>query len=246
MKSLDNPKVLIVDDEKLARQKIRRFLEGSNVNPLVEEAVNGLEALSKISSTKPDIVFLDIQMPGLSGFEVLQHLEERSFKLIFQTAYDEYAIQAFEENACDYLLKPFTRERFQRSFERAMTSLGVQRELSHLERRLVENKKFLEKIAVKQGSKFKIINLNDVICFISQDHYTCAYVGSSEYICDPSLSHLEGRLPPDVFLRLHRNNIVKVSEIKSVMGGENMTAELSNGLKLPVSRNNRKRLKELL
>lgn len=235
-------KILIVDDEKLARQRILRFLRESKTEATIEEAENGITAIDKIKAFSPDIVFLDIQMPGLTGFDVLQQIETRNFQLVFQTAYDEFAIQAFEENACDYLLKPFDLERFQKTLKRVLHHKLKSEAVTNVEKKLG----YLERILIRQASKTKIIPVTEIDYFVSRDHYTCIYSGKSELICDLSLNFLEERLDPKKFVRTHRNSIVATEQIKSVGDTANPEVLLNCGATLSLSRRNRKTVLELL
>lgn len=242
---MSGKKILVVDDESLARDRIRRFFDELNMEVEIEEAHDGIQALEKLESLKSDIVFLDVQMPGLTGFEVLQQIEDRSFHLIFQTAYDEYAMKAFEENACDYLLKPFSMDRFKKAIDKVLNLQAQNEVLKKLEHEVHRKQGFLDRIAVKQSGKMKIVDVGSVDCFVSRDHYTCIYSGSSELISDLSLSWLEERVDSNKFVRCHRNNIVAVNQIKSVGGTNDSEIELKNGMKLPLSRNNRRRVLDL-
>ena len=240
-------KVLIVDDEALARQRIRRMLEELKFPCEMQDAENGLAALDKIESFGPDIVFLDVQMPGLDGFAVLQQIERRNFSVIFQTAYDEYAIKAFDENACDYLLKPFTIERFKKALDRASGIIGTSeaersKSLADLETSVRRDLGWLDKVTARQAGKLRLIALKDVICFISRDHYTCVHTGASEQIIEHSLTWLEERLNPANFVRTHRSSIVALAHIQSIGDTADSTIELSEGLTAPLSRANRPRL----
>lgn len=233
-------KILVVDDELQARSRIVRYLQEISFHGEVVQAENGLIALDYLTNGEFDLVYLDIQMPGLNGFEVLQHFENRNFLIIFQTAFDDFALEAFEVSACDYLLKPFTKERFEKSFLKASKAVDANQNLNKLEERLYDQKQFLENLAVKQKNQTKIINLNTIDCFVSQDHYTIIYSGGNEYIIDLSLSWLEKRIDKNKFIRCHRNNIVAISKIKSIGDTQNSFIELLCGIKLPLSRNNRK------
>jgi two-component system LytT family response regulator len=245
-----NPKrILIVDDEELARRRIARYLTQSEQAFVIQEAESGIEAVEIISSFKPDIVFLDVEMPGLSGFEALKQLPERSFQIVFQTAYDEFAVRAFEEQACDYLLKPFTSERFLQALTNALARVVSEERLKALEAKMSEREGYLRKFVVKQGSRLRLVEEQAIACFVSRDHYTCVYFeGLREGITELSLSNLLERLDPRVFRQLHRNNIVRLEALVSLSlsrhGG--MEAELDNGLRLPVSRNNRRLARELV
>jgi two-component system LytT family response regulator len=241
MSQLEVLDVLIIDDEKLARQKIARFLAERPESFSIREAANGLEAKRLIAERAPLLILLDVEMPGLSGLELLAQLEERPFKVVFQTAFADFALRAFEENACDYLLKPFPAERFNQAIDRALRAADSERRLRNLERRSGQS---LERLVVKQGSRMQIVNVADIECFVSRDHYTCIHTRQGEYVCDLSLSHLEERLDGRIFQRLHRSNIVRLAAVQAITRGENMSVRLSGGLELPVSRNNRARLKE--
>lgn len=245
MKPKSINKILIVDDETHARNRILRFLNELAFAGTIVQAENGLKAIEQIRSNDFDLVFLDIQMPGLTGFEVLQQFDKRNFVVIFQTAFDEFAIQAFDTNACDYLLKPFSRDRFEKAFIKASKSVEIIQKLNDLENTLNAKSMYLENLAVKQKGKTKIVNLNKVDCFTSQDHYTIIHADGIELISDLSLTWLEQRINPNRFVRCHRNNIVAVSQIKSVGDTQNSVVELLSGLKLPLSRNNRKGVIEL-
>ncbi|MBI3651446.1 MAG: response regulator [Acidobacteria bacterium] len=239
--------ILIVDDEELARQRIRRYLRQNAIAFTIEEAESGIAAIEKILAQPPDIIFLDVEMPGLSGFETLQQLPERNFQIVFQTAYDEFAVRAFEEQACDYLLKPFTLERFQQALTNALTRVANEEKLQALEARFAERAGPLQKFVVKQGARLRLIEESEVVCFVSRDHYTLAYFDDRrEGISELSLSQLQTRLDPALFKQLHRNNIVNVEAMIAVSltrsGG--MEVELRNGMRLPVSRRHRQWLRQ--
>ncbi len=232
-------RILIVDDERLARQRVARFIRDRNENHVLAEASHGLDALGKIPLFLPDIIFLDIAMPGMSGFDLLYQLEERPFVLVFQTAFDKFALQAFEENACDYLLKPFPRERFNKALDRALARSPNGTELGGVESQVLEKQTYLTKIAVRHRNQLKIVNDAEIFAFVSRDHYTFVCTESTEYLCELSLAHLAKRLSPERFKQVHRNAIVRLDAIQSVSLGEAMAVHLGNGLALPVSRSNR-------
>lgn len=242
-------RILIVDDEPLALQKLSRYLSKSGHEFTVQEANNGVAAIEAIENFKPDIIFLDIQMPGLSGFEVLQQFAERPFLVVFQTAFDEFAIQAFEEHACDYLLKPFTFDRFQKALSNVLARTIDQERLQALEEKLASKEGYLQRLTVKHGSQIKILSTQQIACFISKNHYTCVYFdGKNEAITELSLSYLIKRLDPVKFKQFHRNNIAQVSAISGLSTtreGE-MFIDLINGMKLPISRSNRSIAKKLI
>lgn len=229
-------KILVVDDEELARQKIARYVREIDETAAIKEASNGLEAIAAVKDFDPDILFLDIQMPGLNGFEVLDHLVERRFAVIFQTAFDEFAIKAFEENACDYLLKPFARERFAKAFERARRD-GTQRQAElGLLKAVTASRRFLEHLFVDDRGVRILIDVDAVDALVSRDHYTCIHAASKEYLLDQSLQRLEERLNPEAFIRVHRAAVVRVAAIRAMTKGDEPVIELHSGVSVSVSR----------
>jgi two-component system LytT family response regulator len=241
-------RIVIVDDEELARQRLTRYLQQAEGEFIIEEAVSGLDAVEKILAFKPDIIFLDVEMPGLSGFEVLQQLPQRPFQIVFQTAFDEFAVRAFEEQACDYLLKPFTLERFRQALANALTRVANEERLRALEAKLSQRNGCLQKLVVKLGGRLRVVEIRDIVCFVSRDHYTCVYFeGLREGITELSLSNLLARLDPEGFRQLHRNNIVRVNAVVALALIRNgrMEVELKNGMRLPVSRSHHQQAREL-
>lgn len=239
-------KIHIVDDEKMARDRIKRFLKNYSQASEVSESENGLQALEQIKVLKPDILFLDIQMPQMTGFEVLYQIPERSFQVIFQTAYDEFAVKAFEVNACDYLLKPFTEERLFHSLAKAITAKSQQDQIRQLEKHLEASQVYLKNLVSKTGGQSKILRVEDILSFKSEDHYTFAVTETSEFIVDLSLQQLEEKLDPAQFIRTHRSHIVKLASIVKVGGVADSKVSLVNGFTAPLSRENRKKVLEKL
>lgn len=222
-------RVLVVDDEPLARARIRRFLVDKDERLEIVEAETGDRAVELIATFSPDVVFLDVSMPGMDGFEVLSRVTKRDFAVVFQTAYDEYAVKAFEENACDYLLKPFTAERFHRALDRALGVTGQTQ----------------GKIVVKYRFGLKAIDLDAIDYFISRDHYTHAATGGHEFLCEPSIAELEAKLPSERFFRVHRHCIVRLGAVSSVARGESLSITLKSGSVFPVARTRRKAFLEV-
>lgn len=238
-----------MDDEPLARQRLRRYLTQASEVFEIAEAESGLQAVELIQTFRPDIIFLDVEMPGFTGFEVLAQVNERDFQIIFQTAYDEFAIRAFEEHACDYLLKPFTPERFRQALSRALSRVADEGRLRALEAEFARRDGYLRRLTVRQGGQLRVVDERDIACFVSRDHYTCVYFNDArEAICDLSLAHLAERLDPANFRQLHRNNIARVSAVVSLTLSrtDGMTVELTNGMKLAVSRSNRRTARDLI
>lgn len=241
-------KVLIVDDENLSRKKIRRFLEERGPQFQITEAENGLQALNMIEQESPDIVFLDIEMPEMNGMDLLHSLPRPSFRLVFQTAYSEYAVQAFEKNAIDYLLKPFNQDRFNQALEKCLKKPSNQlvRDLDHLKESFSEKSIYLSKVVVKRGTKNTLIDIDKVIYFRSENHYTYICTEAFEYIHNEPLKDLITKLDPKIFQQVHRNAIINLSHVKEVIEGDNMQAVMSNQQKLQVSRSHRKLVKDLV
>lgn len=249
-------RILIVDDEALARQRVARYVRQFGQEFLIQEAESGLQAVEVIQTFRPDVIFLDIEMPGLNGLEVLQQFEARPFHIIFQTAYDQFAIRAFEEHACDYLLKPFTAERLHQALRRALERVADEARLQALEAQLAARRgqpRHLQKLTVKQGLRLRVVPIQDIFCFISRDHYTCVYfaeesAATCEGISDLSLAKLAERLDPEEFRPLHRNNIVRASAIVSLFRSKEgeLSVMLVNGMRLPVSRSRQREAKELV
>lgn len=239
-------KILIVDDEKIARDRMHRFLNSYSEPLEIIEATNGPEAIAAILEGKPDIVLLDIQMPEMTGFDVLYQIELRNFQVIFQTAYDEFAIKAFEVNACDYLLKPYPEEKFHAALKKALLAQDQQLKLQHLENHLKQSKKFIKTLTTKVGSQTKIIDIQAIQYFKSEDHYTFAVTNENEFInefiIDLSLNSLEEKLNPDDFVRCHRNCLVRFALIEKIGGADAPTIFLKGGAELLVSRENRKKI----
>lgn len=238
-------KILIVDDEQLSRAKIKRFLEDRSENFTLFEASNGLQALDIIEREEPEIVFLDIEMPEMNGMDLVQAVGNPKFHLIFQTAYSEFAVEAFEKNALDYLLKPFNKERFDQALEKALTpGSNQEKQLTSLTETLSKDDVFLSKVVVKRGMKNTLIPIEDVYWFKSENHYTYVCTADFEYIYSEPLKDLVARLDPKRFMQVHRNAIVNTRFIKDIIQGDNMRLVLDNGAEVQVSRSNKRVIKE--
>ena len=245
------PRFLVVDDEELARTRILQFLSQHYDPATLAEAEDGFDAIEKIKSHQPSIVFLDIEMPELNGFEVLRNIENRNFVVIFQTAFDEFAVKAFEVNACDYLLKPFDDQRLEQAIAKAKERLAASSDSPKQEDQLIDGyladaQRYLDRFLVKVGNRTKVIMADEIRYFTSESHVTRIFLENIDYAYSNSLTHIEKQIDPRQFLRLHRNNIVKLDQIKTVHHGPNTTVELRDGTKLPVSRERKSRLKQVL
>jgi two-component system LytT family response regulator len=246
-------RAVIVDDEELARFLLREYLTQAGGVEVIAECANGFEAVKAISERKPDLVFLDVQMPKLDGFEVLE-LIDPSVAVIYVTAYDQYAMRAFDAHAVDYLLKPFSQERFKKALERARQRLGepapVTPRISATElsaaARPPEQK--LERIVVKDGAKVHIIPIDKLDYVEAQDDYVALRSEKKNYLKQQTISSVETQLDPKKFVRIHRSYIVNLERIARIepYTKDSRVAVLTDGTQLPVSRSGHVRLKELL
>jgi DNA-binding LytR/AlgR family response regulator len=213
-------KVLIVDDEAPARERLKGFLAHNEAIELIGEAEDGIQAVEMIEEKHPDLVLLDIQMPRLDGFGVIRILKNPPL-VIFVTAYDEYAIQAFEVNALDYLLKPFTRVRLERAMEKASRELEKKTDFnSHLDglfKTLTEQKHYLERIAVRSQNKILVIDVNDIDTLSAESGQISLMVNDKHYSTGYTLNELENGLNPEKFFRAHRSAIVNLTKIKEII-----------------------------
>ena len=211
-------KVLIVDDESPSRDLIREYLSDYKNLIVIGECNNGVDGLKLINEFTPDLVFLDIQMPGMTGFQVLEHLEEVP-QIIFSTAYDQYALEAFEVNATDYLLKPYTRQRFEKALEKVQ---GNEENYMDQLRRLAESlqpevpKSFTPKLFVQTGNKLKALNTEEIIWLEADKDYTWLVTAEKRYLSSYGLGQLEEKLDPETFLRVHRSSVININYIQEI------------------------------
>jgi len=264
-------RTLIVDDEPLAREGIRLLLEAGEDIELLGEASNGLQAIELIEKLQPDLVLLDVQMPGMTGIDVLQALDlQRMPEVIFVTAYDQYALRAFEHHALDYLLKPFDDDRFLAALETARKRLR-ERDADRLGKRLValledfgatglldqaaaaepaveEASAGSERLTVKSGGRVYFLKIAEIDWIEAADYYVKLHVGEKEHLLRESMAKLENRLDTKQFLRIHRSSIVNLDRVKMLQSGRGneYTVVLQDGTKLTLSRSRREQLNEML
>lgn len=243
-------KAIIIEDEQPARDLIKHYLTGRNEIEIAGEFSDGFTGLKAIQEIKPDLVFLDIQMPKLTGFELLELLDEMPH-IIFTTAYDQFAIKAFELNAVDYLLKPYSKERFNQALNKAFEHLkqaSPGKELKKLANHVAENREILDRIVVKTGSKIKVIPVDSILYIESQDDYVMIYVPDGKFLKQQTMKYFEQFLDPTKFVRIHRSYLVNISTIKQLELYEKNSylAMLSNGAKLKVSDTGYKLLKGMM
>jgi two-component system LytT family response regulator len=248
-------RVLLVDDEPLARRMIREMLKDDEEVQIIGECVNGLEAVEAIKTHSPDLLFLDVQMPVMCGFEVLEALaSEQMPQVIFVTAYDQYAVRAFDVHAVDYLLKPFDSERFVTALSRAKEHISGQRngELDqHILALLDELKaesKYLERLIVKNGGRVSFLDVDDIDWIEAEGNYVSIHIGKKAHLLRETFSHLEAQLDPKKFRRIHRSAIVRlerIQELQPLFHGEYRVI-LNCGAQLTLSRNYRDNLQAIL
>jgi two-component system LytT family response regulator len=240
---------MIVDDEDLARDIVREYLASYPGFEIVGESSNGFDAVQAISELQPDLLFLDVQMPKLNGFEVLSLLDVRP-KIIFVTAYDSYAIKAFEVNAVDYLLKPFSRERFGQALMRVT---GTDAAAAHDDiDTLIRSNRLpaapVERILVRDGTRVHVIPAESVDHIEAQDDYVTIYAAGKKYLKLERLSDLETSLDNRRFVRIHRSHLVNIERLVRLetYAKDSRIVILTDGTKLPVSRSGYEKLKGLL
>jgi len=259
-------RTLIVDDEPMARRTLRDLLQADPDVEIIGECSNGLEAVAFINSQPPDLLFLDIQMPGLNGFEALAQTEPGSIPaIIFVTAFDQYALKAFEVHALDYLLKPFNDKRFAEALRQAKSHIEL-KEINQISRSLLNllgtqagnepaaalstasTKTFLTRFMIKADGRVVFIKASDVDWIAADDYFIKLHVRGRTHLLRMSLNELEEKLDPKAFLRIHRSSIVNfdsVRELQQTPSGEYVVV-LKNGTELKLSRGRRERLEQLL
>lgn len=243
-------KAVIIDDEKLGRDIIKNYLGGFDQIELAAECSNGFEGIKAINELKPDMIFLDIQMPKINGFEMLEIIEEPPM-IIFTTAFDQYALKAFEVNATDYLMKPFSLERFTEAVNKVLSRIERQEKYSAKAEALIkthdEREGYLDRVVVKTNQKITIIPIDDIVYLESQDDYVMMHTPQGKFLKQKTMKFFEEHLNPNEFVRIHRTNIVKLKSIKQIELFEKETYRviLHTGEKLPVSKTGYQRLKEI-
>jgi len=245
--------VIIVDDELLARAVLREYLETEAGVEIVGECANGFEAVKAIAELAPDLVFLDIQMPKLDGFEVVELAGAKS-QYVFVTAYDQFALRAFEVHALDYLLKPFTRERLGQALAHARERIGspragaAAREAVAAAAEAAQRRVPLERILIRDGARVQVIPAASIDYIEAQDDYVQVVAGGKPWLKSQRLSELEEQLDPGAFLRVHRSYILSLAAIERIdaVGRDSHCAVLRGGARIPVSRSGYQKLRELM
>jgi two-component system, LytTR family, response regulator len=242
-------RTIIVEDEELARQLMKSFLNESDKIEIIAECENGFEGVKMINELKPDLVFLDIQMPKITGFELLELLEHKP-QIIFATAYDQFAIKAFEYNAADYLLKPYSKDRLIEAVDKVFERIQKDGSGSDVAERVGNYPKegFLDRVVVKDRHKIHIIPVDHIRYVESMDDYVMIYTTEGRHMKQKTMHYFEDTLNPKEFVRIHRSYIVKVSEINEIQQyeKESYIVILHDKTKLKVSKTGYKNLKDVL
>ncbi|MGE5420821.1 MAG: LytR/AlgR family response regulator transcription factor [Chloroflexota bacterium] len=247
-----NPvRIVIIDDEAPAREIIKHYLTETEGIEIIAECSDGFSGLKTISALKPDLVFLDIQMPRLTGIELVEVMTEKP-QIIFTTAYDQYAIRAFELNAVDYLMKPYQKRRFLEAVKKAIdkihSGIGNAMPASALLAKKPEPEAPINRFVVRKGNAINLIPVEQVRYIEAQDDYVMIYHSEGKALKQETMKYCEDNLPPKDFVRVHRSFIINVSQIRKIepYGKDNHVAVLNSGDKIPVSRSGYQQLKEEL
>jgi len=247
-------RTLIVDDEQLARERLLSLLEGDPDIEIIGECSSGKEAIVAIKTESPDLVFLDVQMPEGDGFDVLESIDFHTMPIVvFVTAYDQYAIRAFDVHALDYLLKPFDQARFEQALVRAKSEVvlrnntNVNQKLLSMLEHIESHKKELDRILVKSSGKVFFLKFGEIDWVESAGNYVKLHIGSESHLLRETMSEMERKLGNEKFVRIHRTVIVNLDRIKELQpwfNGEYVVI-LNNGMKLTASRGYKKKLSEV-
>jgi len=244
---METIKAIIIDDEELARTLIRNYLKEIPGIQIIGECENGFEGIKAISDMKPDLIFLDIQMPKLNGFEMLELVDDPP-EIIFITAHNEFAIRAFELNAVDYLLKPYSRDRLVSAVRKAVEKVRTGNRQTGKVKELINQplSEKLERIVVKSGTKIKVIPVDKISYIEAQDDYVMIYSDEGKHLKQGTMKFYEDNLDGSKFLRVHRSYIVRIDHVTQLepYSKDTYMLKLKSGVNLKVSRNGLKSLKD--
>jgi len=243
-------RALIIDDEPLARMVVKEYLVNFDQIEVIQECNDGFEGLKAIQQHQPDLIFLDVQMPKINGFEMLELVEHKP-AVIFTTAFDEYAIKAFETHAVDYLLKPFSKDRFNKAIEKYLAQAPAVSSPKHTDELLetaAQSPAQHERIVVKTGTKVKIIPVQDVQYLAADDDYVSVFTAEGSFLKNKTMNFFENTLDPRQFVRVHRSYIIAIQQITRIDPYEKDAhlAILKSGAKIPVSKTGYVKLKQVL
>ena len=248
-----NISCIVIDDEKLARDLLLKFLAPFEEVEVIAECSGGTDAIAKINSLKPDLIFLDVQMPGTDGFGVLEEIDHVPY-VIFTTAYDQYALQAFENNAVDYLLKPLDEDRFKKAIIRAKQRIKSEQNASNIEELLKSvqgesqdsREKYSSHLFVQKSEKLLNLDVGDIMHLEASGDYTVLTTKSDQFLSSSGIGKLEDKLNPDVFIRIHRSTIINLNFLKEIEKHFNggLIVKMENGKSFPVSRTYAKQIRK--
>lgn len=248
-------RAMVVDDEAMARERVVSLLRQEQDIELIGECSDGEQAVNAINSQQPDLVFLDVQMPAVDGFRVIEQVgPEKMPAVVFVTAYDEYAVRAFEVHALDYLLKPFGRERFQQTLQHARSHVERRRagdlgkRLMALVQDIKPEPQKLDRLVVKSGGRVFFLRTEDIVWIEAAGNYVRLHLGEDSHLFRETMNGIEARLDPQRFVRIHRSRIVnsdRIKELQPWFNGEYVVV-LQNGTRLTLSRGYREKLQERL
>ncbi len=244
-------RTIIIDDEQLARSITKGYLAKHPEIEIIAECSNGFDAIKKINEEKPDLIFLDIQMPKINGFEMLELLENPP-AIIFTTAYDQFAIKAFEVSAVDYLLKPFSEERFNKALKKSYTYIQDKFQQDSAIKNIIkqndERIEFLERVVIKDGAKISILPVESIKWIEAQDDYVMINSEQGRFLKKKTMKYFENHLNENMFIRIHRSYIINADYIQHLeqKGKESYQLILKNGKELPVSKTGLTKLKNTL
>ena len=241
-------RAIIVEDEAPARELLKAYLQRHDEIELICECEDGFSGVKAINENKPDLVFLDIEMPKLTGFELIELIDEMP-QIIFTTAYNQYAIKAFELSAVDYLMKPFSRERFNEAIQKVFSRISQKAEntekIQMLTQKVREESGIIERIFVKTGSKIDVVSVADIIHIDADDDYVEIFTAEKKFLKKETMNYLEKNLPEEIFIRVHRSSIINTNYIEKLerYGKESYLVILKDGSKVNVSKSRVKELK---
>jgi len=244
-------RTILIDDEQPARDVVKHYLKDFSEIEIIAEVADGFSGLKAMQEMKPDLVFLDVQMPKLTGLELLELLDQPPL-IIFSTAYDQYAIKAFEMNAIDYLLKPYSKERFSQAVQKAIGQSGNKispaQPVHDLVKTLEESPEFLQRIAVKSRHKVSVIPVDEIIFLEAEGDYVMIHTKDAKHLKEKTMKYFESHLDPSHYIRIHRSYIVNAKFIDRIeyYDKENYAVLLKNGAKLRASTTGYKILKQVL
>jgi two-component system LytT family response regulator len=246
---MEKIRAIIIEDEELGRKLIINYLKDESDIEIIAECENGFEGIKSIQELKPDLIFLDIQMPKLNGFEMLEILDEKP-EIIFTTAYNQYAINAFELNAIDYLMKPFSKERLHEALQKAIKRIRSNEPVIKNIQKLVQQPldDLLERVVVKSNTRISVIPVEKIRYIEAQDDYVMIYAAEGKHLKQSTMKYFEQHLDPKQFMRVHRSYIIRFDQVVQLepYGKDSYVAKLKDGPAIPISKSGFKSLKEIL